>query len=86
MAEGGFDPNDPNSFEMNEDTPDDDPSEDLSLIDVSQNNPEFSTPEGSRQETSFSTPVESMLIESYRDKFKKMYRINDETFNKLIPN
>jgi len=26
-----------------------------------------------------------MLIESYRDKFKKMYRINDETFNELIP-
>jgi len=56
MAEGGFDPNDPNSFEMNEDIvlPDDDPSEDLSHIDITQNDPGFSG--GSQQETSFITP------------------------------
>jgi len=63
---------------------DDDPSEDLSPIDITQNYPGFSV--GSQQESSFSTPVESMLVESYRDKLKKMYRINDETFNELIPN
>jgi len=44
MAEGGFDPDDPNSFEMNEDKvyQDDDIREDLPLIDVSQNIPSFS--------------------------------------------
>jgi len=88
MAEGGFDPNDPNSFEMNEDIvpPDDDSSENLSIIDVSQNNPEFSPPEGSQQETSFITPEgsqESRWIESYRDSFKSKYEIDDKTFYAL---
>jgi len=55
MAEGGFDPNDPNSFEMNEDIvpPDDDQLEDTPLTD---NDTEFSQPEGSQRETSFITP------------------------------
>jgi len=69
MAEGGFYPIDPNSFEMNEDTPYDDPSEDTPLID---NDTEFSQPEGSQQETSFIAPEGSQVsrfIESYRSIF-----------------
>jgi len=47
MAEGGFDPNDPNVLEMNEDVipPDDE--------DITQNDPGFSGE--SQQETSFTT-------------------------------
>jgi len=64
MEEGGFDPVDHTSIEMNEDMiPSDDyPSEDLSSIDVTQNDPGFSG--GSQQETSFITPEESRWIES----------------------
>jgi len=68
MAEGGFDPNDPNSFEMNKDTQDDDPSEDLSTIDITQNDPGFSG--GSQQETSFITTEASQAsrwIKSFKD-------------------
>jgi len=88
MAEGGFDPNDPNSFEVNEDIvlPDDDSSEDFSHIDVNQNNPEFSPPAGSRQETSFITlkgsPAPRWIV-SYRDSFKSKYGIDNNTFDTL---
>jgi len=84
MAEGGFYLNAPNSFEMNEDTPDDDPSEDLSHTDITQNDPGFSG--RSRQETSFFQPEGSQAsrwIESYRDSFKNKYGINDKTFDML---
>jgi len=83
MADGGLDPVDPNSFEMNEDTPDDDPSEDIPLTD---NDTEFSQPEGSQQETSFTTPEvsqESRWIELYRDRFNSKYGIDDQTFTEL---
>jgi len=86
MAEGGCDPNDPNSFEMNEEVvpPDDDPSEDLSTIDLTQNYPGFSG--GSQQETSFFHPEGSQAsrwIEAYRDSFKSKYKIDDKTFDAL---
>jgi len=78
MAEGGFDPNDPNVFEMNEDVipPDDE--------DITQNDPGFSGE--SQQETSFNTPEGSQAsrwIELYRASFKSKYRIGDNTFDVL---
>jgi len=86
MADGGFDPNDPNSFQMNEYVvpPDDDPSEDLSHTAITQNDHGFSG--GSQQETSFLTPKgsqESRWIEIYRDMFKNKYGIDDQAFNVL---
>jgi len=86
MAEGGFDPDD---FEMTilpsgVDPLDDDPSEDLLTIDITQNDPGFSV--GSQQETSFITPEASQAswwIELYRASFKSKYGIDDNIFNTL---
>jgi len=86
MAEGGFDPNDPNGFETNEDTPYDDPSNDIPLTDITKNDTEFPQPEGSQKETSFITPKGSQasrFIESYRCMFKNKYGIDDKTFGVL---
>jgi len=83
MAEGGFDPNDPNVFEMIKDVipPVDE--------DITQNDSEFSQPEGSQQESSFIIPEgsqESKWIENHRDDFKSKYKIDDNTFDVLRTN
>jgi len=90
MEEGGFDPGE---MEMNEIPQDDDDEQygptDDSIDedydgDITQNNPRFSLPEGSQQETSLTKPktiLENQLIESYRDSFKSKYKIDDETFD-----
>jgi len=75
MAEGGFYPNYPNSFEMNDVTPDDDDQPLLNPSrDITENSTSFTIPESSQ---------ESEWIESNRERFKGPYHIDDETFDVL---
>jgi len=93
MAERGFDPVDPNTFEMNDVQPDDNdpykyaPQDDDPIDDDDQDplsNPSLT--DITQNETSFITPEWSQAsswVESYRDSFKNNYGIDDKTFDVL---